>query len=268
MGFKVAPFKPRSGHNIWFQHDAFEECRRETRLFCEDIISLKEAASCSLPYEALNPVDALMAPLDAGAFLEDNYVRGLYLMDADTFNHLLVERYTIWEDGGARSTICVNEKNLSGRVLSDKDYISKLTGKADKVLAIEDVAGWASVFSRLGPCSISTCRKRLEEDYGLVVVEGFNDAVCPELGVRYEAVLGVGPGVAAFYDPEDFHRVIELKYMMGRDPTGLRSEEILDFIKPEEMISIPALPGIYLKNLDVLSERLGDVVGAALNRLE
>jgi len=268
MGLKVAPFKPRSGHNIWYQRYAFEECRREGRLFCEDIIKLKKAARCSLPYEVLNPVDALMAPMYAGAFLTDSYMRGLYLMDADTFNHLLVERYTMLEDGEVRSMIFVNAKNLTGRVLSDKDYIFKLTGKADKVSSIEDVARWASVFNRLGHCSISTCRKSLEEEYGVVVVEGFNDAVCPELGVRYKAVIGVGPGVAAFYDPEDFYRVIELKSIMGLDPKGLRSKEILEFVKPEEVVSIPALSSIDLRSLDVLSQRLGEVVGATLNRLE
>ena len=267
-GLKVAPFKPRSGHNIWFQHDAFNKYKRDARLFCEDVIRLKEAARCQLPYEILNPVDALMAPLDAGIFLEKNNIRGMYLKQPNTFHHLLVERYTSWEDGKAKSTICVNEKNLSGGVLSDLEYIRELTGKAEKVLTIEDVAGWASVFRKLGPGSISTCCRRIGEESKLMVVEGFNDAVCPMLGLGYEAVLGVGPGSAAFYDSSDFDKVIKVKSMTGGDPMELRSKDIIQFIKPDEILSIPALDRRDLTNFDRLSEKLGHVVLAVLKRLE
>lgn len=267
-GVRVAPFKPRSGHNLWFQRDAFNRCMEEGRLFCEDIIKLREAARCRLPYEVLNPVDALMAPLDAAAFLRRDYVRGMYLEHENPFHHLLVERYTMWEGGRAKSFVCVNERNVRGGSWVDEGYIRRLTGSAEEVWAIEDVNGWASIFGRLGPTSISTCFRRVAGEHELVVVEGFNDAVCPAPELVYGAVLGVAPGAVAFYDPDDFGRVIEVKSMTGGEPMALRSEDVVQFIKPEEILSIPALESGGLADFDVLSERLGNIVDAVLDRIE
>ena len=266
-GFKVAPFKPRSGHNLWYQHCAFLKCREEARLFCEDIIKLKEASRCELPYEILNPIDALMAPLNARTFLENNYVREMYVKDANTFLHLLVERYTSWKGDRPRTVFCVNEKNLSDEALSDRDYIRDLTKKSDEVLTIEDAAGWDAIFRRLGPSCTSTCSRRIAEEYELMVVEGFNDAVCPAPELRYDVVVGVAPGVAAFYSPDDFHRVIEVKSMTGVDPMGMRSKDIVGFIKPEKMLKIPALGTKDLADFNRLSKKLGDIIEAVLDMI-
>ncbi|KYH36368.1 MAG: hypothetical protein AYL28_006670, partial [Candidatus Bathyarchaeota archaeon B23] len=89
-GLRVAPFKPRSGHNLWYQYDAYERCRFEGSLYCEDILKLREASRCGLPPELLNPIDALLAPLDAEGFLEEGRGRELYLLEEDVYSHLLV----------------------------------------------------------------------------------------------------------------------------------------------------------------------------------
>ena len=267
-GFNVAPFKPRSGHNLWYQYPTFQKCKEEDRLFCEDIIRLREASGCQLPYEILNPIDALMAPLDAGDFLKKNDTRGMYLKQAITFDHLIVERYTSLEEGETKSTICINEKNLSGGVLSDIEYISELTETAEKVLRIEDATGWASIYRKLRPVSISTCNRKIVEKHEVTVVEGFNDAVCPAPELRYKAVLGVAPGVVAFYDPDDFERVIKVKSMTGGDPMGLRSKDIIQFIKPEGILSIPPLNSRDLINFDVMSHKLWNVIDAVINRID
>lgn len=266
-GFKVAPFKPRSGHNLWYQYDAFKKCKKESRLFCEDIIKLKEASRCYLPYEILNPVDALMAPLDAGDFLEKNYVREMYLKEGDTFSHLLVERYTSCEEGNIKSIICLNEKSLSRKALTDRDYIHDLMEQSDDVVTVEDESGWISAFRRFGPRSISTCARRIAEEHEVIVVEGFNDAVCPAPELRYDAVAGVGPGAAAMFDSGDFERVIKLKSMIGVDPMGLRSEDIVEFIKPERILAIPALDNGVLTDFDQLSKTLVEMVDAILKQL-
>ena len=265
-GFKVAPFKPRSGHNLWYQYEAFKRCKNKTRLFCEDITKLKEASRCQLPYEILNPIDALMAPLNARNFLENGYVREMYLKDANTFLHLIVERYTSWKEDRARTVYCLNEKKLSDETLNYKDYIRDLTGKSDEILTVEDVAGWASVLRRLGPVCTSTCSRRIAEEYELMVVEGFNDAVCPAPELRYDVVVGVAPGVAALYNPDDFHRVIEVKSMIGGDPMGMRAEDIVDFIKPEKTLTIPALGKDDLRDFDKLSQKLSHIIEAVLDR--
>lgn len=267
-GCKVSPFKPRSGHNLWFQRGSFNKCKVEARLYCEDIIRLKEAARCYLPYEILNPVDALMAPLDARTFLNKNYMREMYIKDENTFNHLLVERYTSWREGMARSTVCVNDKNRLGDALTDRDYIRQLMEKSDEVLKIKDEAGWNSVFITLAPRSISTCGRRIAEEYEVMVVEGFNDAVCPAPELRYEAVLGVGPGAAALYNPDDFERAIKVKSMIGSEPMDLRSRDIVNFIKPKKIMTVPALDKKDINDFDRLSKKLGELVDDVLREIE
>jgi len=265
-GLKVAPFKPRSGHNLWYQYEAFTECKKGVRLFCEDIVKLKKASGCKLPYEILNPIDALMTPLNAGTFLENNRVREMYIKDSDTFLHLLVERYTSWRGDKARTILCLNEKNLSEKALTDGDYMRGLKSRYDEVLIVEDLTGWSSVFSSLGPDCTSTCGRRIAEEYEVMVVEGFNDAVCPAPELRYDVVIGVAPGVAALYNPYDFQRVIEVKSTMGGDPRGMTAEEIICFVKPEKTFKIPALGNNDLTNFDRLSEKLGNINKIVLDR--
>lgn len=95
-----------------------------------------------------------------------------------------------------------------------------------------------------------------------MVVEGFNDAVCPAPELRYDAVVGVAPGVAALYNPEDFHRVIEVKSKIDSDPMGMRAEDIVYFIKPEKMLTIPALDDNDIVDFDRLSEKLCKIIEA------
>jgi predicted P-loop ATPase/GTPase len=266
-GLKAAPFKPRSGHNLWYQYDSFKRCRKGGRLFCEDIIKLREASGCSLPYEILNPIDALMAPMNARVFLENKRVREMYLRESDTFIHLLFERYTSWMEGKAKNILCLNKKNLSDESLIDDDYIRELTEKSEEIVEVEDVARWDSVFRRLGSGCIHTCSRRIAEEYEVMVVEGFNDAVCPAPELRYDVVIGVAPGVAALYDPDDFQRVIRVKSTISGEPRGMTAEEITCFIKPEKTFKIPALEERDLTNFDRLGEKLGNINKIVLHRL-
>lgn len=266
-GFKVAPFKPRSGHSLWYQYEAFTRCEKNMRLFCEDITKLKEASRCRLPYEILNPIDALLAPLNAGTFLENGYVREMYLKYTNIFLHLIVERYTSWKEGRARTVCCLNEKTISDETFNYKDYVRGLTSKSDEVLTVEDEASWASVLRRLGPVCTSSCSRRIAEEHDLMVVEGFNDAICPAPELRYDVVVGVAPGVAALYDPDDFHRVIDIKSMIQGDPMGMKAEDIVDFIKPEKILTVPALGNDELGDFDRLSQKFSHITEAVLDKL-
>lgn len=262
-GFKVAPFKPRSGHNLWYQHDAFLRCREESRLYCEDIIKLSKASRCPIPNETLNPIDALLAPLDTRKFLEEDYIREMYMKEAITFHHLLVERYTLWRDG-PRTILCVNENNLAEDSFVDGSYIRGLGERSDEVLSIADAQGWNSVFRRLGPECTSTCFRKIAEDHELMVVEGYNDAVCPAPGLRYDVVVGVAPGLAAFYDPDDFHRVIDVKSETGKEPMGMRAVDMIHFMKPQRVITVPALRGHDIKDFDTLSRKLDNIIDSVV----
>ena len=263
-GMKTCVFKPRSGHNFWYQHDVFLKCKREGRLFCEDIVKLRRACKCSLPIEVLNPVDALMSPLNVRGFLDRNAIRQLYLFESDVFSHLVAERYTICKDG-IKHLFCINMKALEARlVMTDLEYMRKLERHADKVLYVNSADEWNSIFKDYSSEAIRSCYRKISEKADYVIVEGFNDAVCPEKSLRYDLVIGVAPGVIIFYDAKNFHAVLETLEGLGKDPRSLRAEDVLKYLKKRGILPIPALPSSCLKNYDSLSKKLDQAVDLCL----
>jgi len=266
-GIKAHVFKPRSGHNLWYQHDVFLRCKKEGRLFCEDIIKLRRASKCSLPIEVLNPVDALMSPLNVREFLERNEINSLYLLEEDPFLHLVAERYTICK-GKIRHVLCINMEALRSRfAMMDLEYLKKLEEHADKVLYLNNSDEWNSVFQNFSSEAIRSCYQKVSEKAEYTIVEGFNDAVCPEKSLRYDLVIGVAPGVTIFYDAEKFHMVLETLEELGKDPRSLRAKEIIKYLKRLKILSIPALPSSHLKNYDRLSKSLDCILEFALKTI-
>ena len=263
-GIRTRVFKPRSGHNLWYQYDVFLKCKKEGRLFCEDIIKLRKACKCSLPLEVLNPVDALMSPLNVKAFLERKAINRLYLLEDNTFLHLIAERYTTCKDG-IKHLLCINLKALkSNFTMIDLEYIRKLEKHAEKVLYINSPDEWNSIFQDYGPEAIRSCYAKVSEEADYVIVEGFNDAVCPEKSLRYDLTIGVAPGVIIFYEAENFHAVLETLESLGKDPRSLRAEDVLKYLKKTKILSIPALSSTCLKNYDSLSRKLDQVIDLTL----
>ena len=267
-GVKTCVFKPRSGHNAWYQYDVFLRCKSEGRLFCEDIIKLREACKCSLPFEVLNPVDALLSPLDAKTFLKRKMINQFYLFESDIFLHLIAERYTICEEY-ARNILLINIKALkSPFVMKDMEYARKLKENADEVLFLKDSNEWNSIFQKYGPKAIRSCYRKISEKADCVVVEGFNDAVCPDKSLHYDIVIGVAPGVAVFCDAENFHMVIETLEKLGKDPRSLRAEDIVKYLKIIKILRVPPIRSSYLKDYEILSGKLDPVTDLSLRLLQ
>ncbi len=265
IGVKVKPFKPRAGHNLWYQYDVYERCRREGRLYCEDIIKLREASRCPLPYELLNPIDALLSPLMARDFLEEGRGRELYLLEEDTYAHLVAERYTIW-DGALRHRIILN-RHLSYRLLIDEDYLDRLRAEAVEVMEVDSLEEWMEKHRSLAPRAISTCMRAVSKNCEVLIIEGYNDAASPTPEAGYDVVIGVSPGLAVFYDTSEYSKILEAYRGLGREPMGLRAGDVIPFLKPEGFVEIPPLRRSELGDYDRLSERLSDLVEAALRYL-
>ena len=267
-GLRACVFKPRSGHNLWYQYDLHIRCKKEGKLFCEDILKLRAASKCSLPVEVLNPVDALMSPLNIRGFIEKGALSRFYFLEPDVFSHLVAERYTLCRDGIER-ILCVNALTLRSRsVMSDLELIEELERSADDVLYLKSLDDWARAFKTYGSEAIRSCYRRLSGEADHVIVEGFNDAVCPEKTLRYDVLIGVAPGVAVFYDAGEFHALLETFEGLGKDPESLRAEDILKYLKKIKIQPIPALPSTCLRDYDALSRKLEGLVETALRLTE
>ena len=270
-GVKVGVFKPRSGHNMWYQYGAFLKCKVEEGLFCEDIIKLKEASECPLPYEVLNPVDALMSPLNVETFLGRNLTNRMYFLEPEMYPHLIVERYTFIKDKKTENVLLLNEKSINASlVLLDHDYLVKLREKASKIIPVHNLDEWAILFKKLAPSSICSCYKMVRQMYENLIIEGFNDAVSPELRILDDVnvVVGVAPSAAIFYDPKELKRVIDTMMKLGKDPRALRAKETVKFMRACKTLKIPPLPQEYLIDYDKLSKKLKIIIKYVKSCLE
>ena len=264
-GIRACVFKPRSGHSLWHQYDAFLKCREAGRLFCEDIIKLRKACRSRMPFEVLNPIDALMAPLNASRFIEHKTVNQLYIFEEDVFLHLVAERYTICKDDELRNILCVNRRvEESNIALNDPEYLEGLKRRADKIIYLHNSDDWSRTFEDYGSEAIMSCYGRISGEYSHIIVEGYNDAVCPGGELRYDLVVGVAPGAAIFYDADEFHKILEIHKSLGKNPTALRAKDIIKYLRGRIM-PIPPLPSSHLKDYDLLSRDLSHLVDLALN---
>lgn len=262
-GVNVGVFKPRSGHNMWHQYGAFLKCKASGSLFCEDIIKLREASKCSLPYEVLNPVDALLSPFNAEAFLERGLTGQMYLFEQDAFSHLIVERHTLYRDEEFANVLLVNERNISTDiVMLNNDYIRELKRKACQIIPVHSMDEWASTSTQLGSKAICSCYTPVKQECTNLIIESFNDSVCPELEIirDVEVVIGAAPGTAIFYNSDEFKRILEAMVKLGRNPTTLRSEHVIKFVRKYKTFKIPPLPTEDLTDYDKISRKLEGVV--------
>jgi predicted P-loop ATPase/GTPase len=257
-GKSVGIFKPRSGHNIWYQYNTFLKCKAEGTLYCRDVIKLKNAAKCAQPYEILNPVDALMGPLNVENFLERDLINHMYLLESEVYPQLIAERYTHIEEGKIKNIFLINEQNVNDEIiLLDHNFIAKIMDNSAKVILVHDLNEWASAFVTYGPSSIYSCYEVIRQSYENVVIEGFNDAISPEPRVISDTdiIIGVAPGSALLYKSRDFNKVIDVMTQVGKEPTVLRAKEVINFLKCDKVLKIPAIPQNLLTDYDALSEK-------------
>ncbi|MFX0066429.1 MAG: hypothetical protein ACFFC7_30090 [Candidatus Hermodarchaeota archaeon] len=262
-GQTVGVFKPRSGHNIWYHQTALMKGKADSRLFGEDIIKLKEASRCPLPYEVLNPIVALMSPSNYQTFLERKALNQMYLQLSNIFMGLYFERYTFIEDGSIKTTLLVNEHAINGNfILQDPDYLAKLKARANEVVPLHNLHDWSVFYNKFSSRSIYSCYQKVEEYSDILIIEGFNDAISPEPRIlpSIGVIIGVAPGKAVFYDSDEFKKVISTLKDLGKDIRSLRAEELVKYLKKYEIMDIPAILLDDLMDYDKLSKKVENVI--------
>ncbi|MBS7288396.1 MAG: hypothetical protein KIH01_06530 [Candidatus Freyarchaeota archaeon] len=265
-GWRVGVFKPRSGHSYWYHHDVYVKCRGEGRLYSWDIFRLSRACGFSLlPLEVLNPVDALFSPPDRMT-LDPRLIEVHF---ANQFFELVAERYTLMEDA-PHFALCLNGVNLETDNLLFKDwaYINELRRKASRVLVVESLDEWNEVYSHYAPAAIRSCYDAVCRKSEVVVVEGFNDAVCPDPELSFDLALGVSPGTVFIYNGERLRMAVEAAAALSRDPRNFEAKNILDLLKPELSVRIPAVTLQDAVDSDRIASKLSELVDKVEEKLE
>jgi predicted P-loop ATPase/GTPase len=268
QGYSVGGFKPRSGYSFWYQYEAVYKGLESGQLFCEDIVKLRAASRCQLPFEVLNPVNALMSPINVESFLERRQMDQLYLIQRDMFAHLVGERYTVLRNGKQETTLCLNEENIhSGLTLCDMKFLRRLKSSVNRIIPVKSLYEWNDVFQTWGPLAVQSCYREIVDKSEYVIVEAFNDAVCPDTTLRYNLVIGVAPGLATFYNAEKFHQRLHTLEKLGKNLITLKSEDIVKYLKKEKIVKIPPLTKQVLDDYESLSQKLEEIVNTTIDEL-
>ncbi len=265
-GWDVGVFKPRSGHSYWYHHDIYVKCSAEGRLFSWDILKLSKAQGGEvLPLEVLNPVDALFSPPDSLSLDEHSFL----VRRSNLFFEMVAERYTI-VDGVVQNILCVNQFNFESDNLLFKEwnYVKRLKEKADKIVPIETLEEWNEVYLYYAPIAIKSCYEKVSSQHEAVIVEGFSDAVCPNPDLSFDTALGVLPGAIFCYDGKRFKRAIEVVAGTTRDPTSLEARDIINLLRPNATVRVPAISSQDAENHDRLALKLNSIVDLAEKILE
>jgi predicted P-loop ATPase/GTPase len=265
QGLDMAPMKPRSGHNYWYQHDSFMKCKREGRLYCEDIIKLKSASGCRLPYEILNPIDALLSPLSYNRFLETDRVEEFYHWYGYDAGKLLLERYTFAHGDSHHSEFCFNGFSIEHLFL-DRNYVEEVT-EGKKVYRLNSLEDWTGFYNKNAENSVSSCLKTIREKHEHLLVESFSDEIFKIPGLDYDVAIGVAPGVAVLYPPERLEQAINIKTRKLPLKT-VQASSILSLINPRETVKINPIVKKDLNDYDTLSHKLNELIEAVSNILE
>jgi predicted P-loop ATPase/GTPase len=184
------------------------------------------------------------------------------------FAHLVGERYTILRNGKQELTLCLNEQNIrSGLILFDINFLQCLKASVNKVIPVKSMSEWNEVFQTLSPLAMQSCYHEIVNKSEYVIVEAFNDAVCPDTSLRYNLVIGVAPGLAIFYNAEKFHQRLYTLEKLGKDPITLKSRDIVKYLKKERIVKIPPLTKQVLDDYERLSQKLEEIVNITIDEL-
>lgn len=261
VGLDPVPLKARSGHNYWYQHNEFLPCINEGRIYCSDIIKLKEASGAEEPYEVLNPIDTLITPLNTGYYLNNETARSLYLADSDLFNHLAAERHTVIKNKKPLHTILI--KKTRAHLLSS-ETLEKISMRADRILAIGNMNDWTRYYKQNANQAISTCTDSLK-NHQVMVSEGFCDIIYPAPIIKHDVIVAVAPGNVVIYDPKRFDKAVRYHTVEGKNQ--FKASEIIPYLKPREIHSIPPLTKRELSDFERLSEAYVKPIESVISQL-
>jgi len=243
LGLNFTPFKPMSGHNLWYQWLAFKQCIKQEKLFCEDIYHLREAANTDILVEILNPVDLLLAPLDLDYFISEGAETEFYMSDPTAA--LVMERITMIDRGEIKNMYLVNSA-LETHLKYLKPVVKKLLKHSDEILTFRSRDEQMDIHMRLAEKAINTCYRKIVEKTENVLIESFNDAVMPCRQVlNVNVPIGVAPAHILIFNPLRWKKALSIITQI-KHPSILRAQDIIPVLKPEKIFKIPPIPKKYL----------------------
>jgi len=250
-GYHVIPFKPLSGHNLWWQYDSYLMNVKLGILVSEDSIRLWRAAKKRVPLELTNPCDILLSIPDYGHYGYGEFIK--MILSRDVYSMVSMGRFTLVEEGSVKRVIYYRKG-----FLFDEDFLERMAKEAYRLKEVESYEDFIHLHERYYERAVDSCYKELMRGaHDMMLIEGFNDSVYPWKGVEdSELVVAVAPTVSLVFDKDEFFEAVHL---FGT-PYTVEFHRIAELVSPMKIIRLPPLSSKELKDDDRLMKRYSNVV--------
>jgi len=241
-GVKAVPYKPVAAHNFWFSARTIKYSIKMKKLVGND--AYMYFRKTTEPPELLNPIALAIAPLDPV-----NYVSNIekYLDDASSFlPQLVLGRISHYTRG--ETIHFVIQENVERTVRDAQEVVKILKKKLGAVEKSLREVGELLVSQRIDDVTSQVLNTLLEK-YDIVLLESFNDAVIPSIGLaeHVDLIITVAPGRAFIYDRTATKNILQYLIQRVVDPSHLVTPRFFSIFKPKEILNTPLMfkPGSH-----------------------
>ncbi|RLE66649.1 MAG: hypothetical protein DRJ38_01020 [Thermoprotei archaeon] len=234
LGFKPGFFKPISIHNWFTDYDTTLDNLRSKSLYCKDVAMLSQIARIRIPYELLNPIHFLTAPLDPCVFINARVPDMYYSFSYDLLKTTIIARFSRYEEERLYNIYLFNEWALQRNILLiDEEILDRITRNADEVLRVNAIKNFVYLMNKNFLNSTHTCLKAIEDKHHVIIVESYSNVAWPlPPQIQVAFVLAVSPGRVLIYEASKFKMAVELKKPLRGLYTNVKLSDIIGLLKP------------------------------------
>ncbi|MEM4846822.1 MAG: hypothetical protein QW794_03575 [Thermosphaera sp.] len=233
---KSIMYKPVAAHNLWYSVKPLAHSIKLRLLLGNDAYAYYKETRVSPTI--LNPIAMASAPLDP-----EKYGHNIekYMEDSTMFLPQLVMA-RVSNPAKDRTIHYIVRENVEKTISAARKVIDLL----EKTLApIETSLGEMSRFltSREIDDLLQSTLTILQGEYDVVLLESFNDAIVPSMGLinSVDLMITIAPGKAFLYDKESSKRIIKYVQEEIKDPGSLIVSNVFVKFRPSHSFNIPLL---------------------------
>lgn len=243
-GARAVPYKPVAAHNIWYSIATVKHSARLKILVGNDAYAyFKETGESPA---LLNPVALASAPLDPVNYGLDVEK---YLEDSSLFLPQLVVARIAYHPSSQIEHFIIQE-NVEKTVPEAKRVVELLRKKLRPVkISLREISEMLQS-SRIDQIVVSALSSLLEK-YDVILLESFNDAVLPSMGLmeNIDQIIVVAPGRAFLYDANTTKNILRYLTENLENPAYLVTSKLLPKFNPTNIANTPVMlkPGKHDK---------------------
>lgn len=197
LGYRVGVFKPVAGHDMWSQYPVFKKSRKLGFLLGEDVSLYSEYLGIG-DILAVNPVDLLLSPLNPDKYVAERNIRRYLEELSNPLLQIVMARVHKCSSGETTHFLIEDNAVKAPPALRKEleEFASETGATRTNVEKILELLSNKSIDDEL-----DYCLNKISKDKEFVLIESFNNALIPYMGLRdkIDELIVVAPGAAIIY---------------------------------------------------------------------